>query len=236
MRCVHYERETQQRECILSEILFVVWHFERWVANTQREIEGVREEAEKIDPVHETGEVLAALNLQLLNLEPHEKYRSKHAHTVADEHDWLDEYVHLDKEWNEKAYGVTNKHKPVDLLRVLVLEVNDVTDHFLLIDVTIGLFDNVQDHVREVVVRHSKIGQFAWVVAHVHDFAIMVRVFFDVLYFLLENVKAHVEEQTLDSVVLATGQWTLFLQQVLVDSMMCILPELVIIVQVRESL
>jgi len=176
------------------------------------------------------------LNLQLLNLEPHEKYRSEHAHAVADEHDWLNEYVHLDKEWNEKAKGVTNKHKPVDHLRILVLHVNDVTDHFLLIDVAIGLFDNVQDHIREVVVRHSKIGQFVWVVAHVHNFAILVRELFDVLYFLLENVKAHVEEQTLDRVLLATDQWTLFLQQVLVDGVIRILPELVIIMQVWESL
>jgi hypothetical protein len=59
--------------------------------------------------------------------------------------------------------------------------------------------------------------------------------FLDVLYFLFENVETHVEEKTLDLVVRTVVQWIGPLQ-VHVDSVIGVLPELVILMQVWESL
>lgn len=82
-----------------------------------------------------------------------------------------------------------------------------MSDDFLLTDVTISLLDDIEDHVGQIVVRHSEFGHNALVVAAGHDLAVRVRMLLNVLNFLLENVEAHIKEQTFDLVILAIVKW-----------------------------
>lgn len=171
----------------------------------------------------------------MLDLEPHEKQWSEHTHSIADEYDGLDENVHLNEEWNEKADWVANEHKPVDLLGIFVLEVDYMAEYFLLTDVTISLFDDIQDHVWQIIVCLSELGHDALVVAAGHDFTIWIRMLFNVLNFLLKYVEAHIKEQALDLMILAIVKWIGLLQEK-IYSVIRILSKLVILMQVWESL
>jgi hypothetical protein len=143
--CVHYQGEAQESERIFCPVLLVVWHLQGRILNTQREVEGIREEAHQINPVHETGKVSAPLQPQLFNFKSHQQQGSEHADSIAGEDDWCHEDVHLDEERNKEAEGVADKHVLVHLLGVCVLEVNYVTQSFLLPDVTVCFLYDLQD-------------------------------------------------------------------------------------------
>ena len=86
----------------------------------------------------------------------------------------LDENIQQDEERNEKANAISNEHKKVDFARVLILVVNDMSNDLLLANIAVRLFNDVENHVRQVVVRLSKFGHDAWIVAAGHDFAVLV--------------------------------------------------------------
>lgn len=231
--CVHDQREAQESERVLNPVLLVIWHLQRWILDAQRKVERIREEAHQVNPVHETGKICASLQPQLLDLESHEQKGGQHADGVAREDDRRDEDVHLDEEGDEEADGVADEHVLVDLLGVCVLEVDDVTNRFLLPDVAVGLLYDIKDEVRQVEAGHREVGLQSWVVAATHDLSVLVDVVLDVLDLALEEEESQVQEEALDLMFPAVGQSLLL--HVLIDGVAGILAELVVRVRVWEG-
>lgn len=110
-----------------------------------------------------------------------------------------------------------------------------MSNNFLVTNIAISLLNNVENHIRQVIVRLSKIWHDTFIIAARHYLTILIRVLLDVLNFLFENVEAHIEEQAFDLIISALVKRIGFIQ-IEVNCMGRILPELVVLVQIRESL
>jgi len=135
--------ETQKSQRVLHPILPVIWHHKIRITDSQSKVERVKEEAHNVNPVHSTFEVVQSLKLKLLNLKSHQKQRSEQAHGVANNDNESHETIHLDEEWNEESKTVADKHPTGHGYSAFVLPVNNVSNQFLVSNITISLLNYV---------------------------------------------------------------------------------------------
>ena len=98
------------------------------------------------------------MNPELFNFKSHQQKGGEHAKSVAHKDHWLYEEVHLHEEWNKEAEAVSNEHPNIDLLGVLVLVVDDVTNNLLLSNVAVGLLNDFENQIGQIIGAETEVG------------------------------------------------------------------------------